>query len=438
MKDSNNNLLYDQDDELFFAEETPVKSPGESIETSAETWKIMIVDDEKDLHKITQMILDEIIFDGRKLSCLSAYSGKQACEMIRDNPDTALILLDVVMETISAGLDVTEYIRSELQNNIVRIVLRTGQPGHAPERDVITRYDINDYKLKTVLTDHTLFTTVISALRSYRDLRFIEQSRKEIEDALEQARAAEKARTQFLANMQHELMTPLNGILGGAEILLNTSMTKKQKNFTEIIRTSGQGLFEIISNVLDLTNIEEGQLVLKETTFGLRELVARIISVLKIQAEWKQLSVFHFIDDEVPDILTGDPDRLKQVLMNLTVNAIKYTEAGCIALDVSIFRESGLSRDNISGDKPGNYIDILFEVNDTGIGIPSDKQDDIFEPFTLCEEVRTKRLDGAGLGLAISREIIEKMGGKIWMSSKPDKGSSFYFTARFKKQGNEA
>ena len=163
---------------LVFAEETPVES---QVAYRQLPWKVLIADDEKEVHNITEMVLDDYEFDHRNITILNAYSGKETKRLIREQADIAIILLDVVMETDDAGLDVVRYIREELENKFVRIILRTGQPGKAPERTVITRYDINDYKEKTELTAQKLFTAVTSSLRAFRDLKIIEKNRRGLE-----------------------------------------------------------------------------------------------------------------------------------------------------------------------------------------------------------------------------------------------------------------
>ena len=177
MADSNNNGEVNNDD-LIFAEE---ESEESGITDEKNAWKVIIADDEEEVHNITKMVLDDFSFEGRPLLFLHAYSGQDTASLISENPDTAIILLDVVMETDTSGLDVVRYIREELNNSFVRIILRTGQPGIAPEKDIIANYDINDYKEKTELTASKLFTAITSSLRAYRDLRTIEKNRKGLE-----------------------------------------------------------------------------------------------------------------------------------------------------------------------------------------------------------------------------------------------------------------
>ena len=170
----NQSKRYKDEDEIIFAEE----NSEEVQQTEQRTWKIMIVDDDEDIHFLTKLVLRDFSFENRKLKFISGYSGAEAKELIAANPDTALIILDVIMESMSAGLDVIKYIREELGNHLVRIILRTGQPGQEPEYKIVIQYDINDYKTKTELSSQKLFTSVVSALRSYENLRVIEKYRK--------------------------------------------------------------------------------------------------------------------------------------------------------------------------------------------------------------------------------------------------------------------
>lgn len=170
----NQAIQYNNNDEIIFSEENPETiSPIEK-----RTWKVMIVDDDEDIHFLTKLVLRDFSFEDRKLSFISSYSGREAKELIVANPDTALIILDVIMEDMYAGLDVVKYIREELKNSMVRIILRTGQPGQEPEHKVVIQYDINDYKTKTELSSQKLFTSIVSALRSYENLKLIEKYRE--------------------------------------------------------------------------------------------------------------------------------------------------------------------------------------------------------------------------------------------------------------------
>ncbi len=212
-------LNVPENEELFFEDDGIEKE----AEVHQNAWKMMIVDDVEDVHNVTRMIFDDYVFDGRNMTFLSAYSGEEARRLIAEHPDTAVILLDVVMETDHAGLDVVRYIREELQNAIVRIILRTGQPGQAPEKKVIIEYDINDYKTKEELTSSRLFTAVTSALRSFRDLNVIEKNRKGLEMIINASSSLLQLPSfkQFTAGV----LAQLTSILGFEEnsLLLQTS-----------------------------------------------------------------------------------------------------------------------------------------------------------------------------------------------------------------------
>jgi adenylate cyclase len=190
-------------DELQFADEETIAVDGKPVDA----WKVLIVDDEEEVHRVTRLALGNFSFEGRPLHLMSAYSGREAKEVIADHPDTAMILLDVVMEEDDAGLRFVRFLRSEQQNYMTRVVLRTGQPGQAPEQDVIVSYDINDYRSKTELSRQKLFTTVVASLRSFRDLRRIAEARATLEQALTAQRLLSEAAARFVP---HELLRILN------------------------------------------------------------------------------------------------------------------------------------------------------------------------------------------------------------------------------------
>jgi signal transduction histidine kinase len=407
------NLFNDEEDFMFCDEldsETE-ETESDDIMSSDPPWKIMIVDDEEDVHRMTERILEDITFDGKGFTYVNAYSGKEAKELIEKHPDTALILLDVVMRTENDGLKVVEFIRNQLQNYFIRIILRTGQPGQAPERKVITDYDIHDYKLKSMLTDQALYTAVISALRTYRDLRIIEDKHHELEQAMAEAQVAQKARYQILANMGHEIKTPLQGILGFTEILLVSETSDSKREYLTHIKDASEGLHKVLTNVLELTELVDSTWELNETEFNFGHFYERIIDTIQIQAEWKGLELISVINENVPEIIITDRRRLKQLLMNLLINAVRHTETGSVSVNAQLKTENLLH----------------FTIEDTGAGIPKKHQDQIFEPFMLGEDFLTKKYAGTGVGLSICKSIIEKMNGKIWFESEQDKGSTFYF-----------
>jgi signal transduction histidine kinase len=345
------------------------------------------------------------------------YSGKEARQLLQEHADIAIILLDVVMESDDAGLQIVRYIREELHNPFVRIIIRTGQAGRAPEKKVIVEYDINNYTLKSMLTDQGLYTAIISALRSYRDLRLIDHQRKALEQAMEEAQIAHNARIQFLANMGHELRTPLTGILGYTDLMLMSDPSKEHQKYLTAIKTSGWSLCEVLDNVLNLTEIVEGRFVLQEELFSLRRIVDEIMRIVTLHAKWKNLQTSYHIDPDVPDELFGDERRLKQVLINLLVNAMKHTTGEPITLNISQFRDQSSH--------------LLFSVNDPECNSVQEKYDHRFRPVRKEQEIMDQRFTGAGLGLAISKDIIEKMNGMIWVKKGSEQARAFHFSIRF-------
>lgn len=229
----------ESDDQLLFADETPDKVQGIIHQAP---WKILIADDEKEVHNITQMVLEDYEFENRGITLFSAYSGEEAKRLVREHTDMAIILLDVVMETDEAGLDVVRFIREELENSFIRIILRTGQPGKAPEKTVIIKYDINDYKEKTELTAQKLFTSVTASLRSFRDLKIIEKNRKGLELIIHstgQLYASQRLKT-FTKGVLTQLISILN--LDETSLILQISgfAVSQQEDRFKIIAATGE------------------------------------------------------------------------------------------------------------------------------------------------------------------------------------------------------
>ena len=403
----------EKSEEVRFANESPNTEQSKPLPP----WKLLIVDDDEGVHAVTRTIIEDISFDQRGFLCLNAFSGEEAIKLYRENSDIALILLDVVMETEHAGLDVVRYIREKEQDKTVRIILYTGQPGQAPETRIIKDYDINDYKVKSMLTSQGLYTAVISAIRTYRDLRLIEHQRDDLRQAMAEAQVAHKARYQFLANIGHELRTPLNHILGFAELMSGTPLTEKQRNYIDKMKKSGDDLCQVLNNILELSELIEGKIELQESAFSLRHVVGKLMKIMGSQAQWKALTLSHLIEDDVPDTIICDSKHLQRVLTNVVGNAIRYTHAGHITLTVSRQPDSE---------------SLLFTIQDTGSGIPEEMQRNIFQPFALGEDALQKEFSGVGLGLAISKNIIGKMKGEIWFESRPGQGSTFYFTISYR------
>jgi signal transduction histidine kinase len=250
------------------------------------------------------------------------------------------------------------------------------------------------------------------------------KERQQVEVALvkakESAEAANLAKSRFLANMSHELRTPITGVLGAIQVALSGPLDDEQRDLLKIANNSGKRLVRIISDILDLTRIEAGKLPIKEKEFILGEFVAGMNDIFIPETRRKGIEIFHDMAPDLPYKVIGDKSRLQQILNNLVGNAVKFTEQG----KVEVLVRPGKTA-------PDGRLEIVFTIRDTGVGIPADKRDIIFDFFTQADDSDTRRYGGIGLGLTISRELAARMGGSIGFESKEGVGSSFFFTIPF-------
>jgi signal transduction histidine kinase/ligand-binding sensor domain-containing protein/CheY-like chemotaxis protein len=290
--------------------------------------------------------------------------------------------------------------------------------GYALWRRRMRRLELDRYRLENAVADRTRELS-LEKQRVLAEKTVTEQQNREIERLLDETRQASQFKSEFLANMSHEIRTPMNGILGMTDLVLATHLTAEQRDYLDTARLSAQSLLTVLNDVLDFSKIEAGKLDLNPIQFSLRRCLDDTGKIFAVQLENKKLFFRIDVPDDVPDLLVGDPDRLRQVLLNVIGNAVKFTTEGGIV--VQIFR-SALGP---------NSTELRFTVTDTGIGIPPEKIGVIFEAFRQADGSTTRRFGGTGLGLAISSRLVRMMGGELRVESEPGRGSTFYFNAQF-------
>ncbi|MEM7029032.1 MAG: response regulator, partial [Chloroflexota bacterium] len=367
--------------------------------------KILIVDDEFSTREYVQSLLKR-----RGFEVVLAPSGADALICLEEHADVDLILLDIMMPDLD-GFEVLEIIKANPQTAQIKVLMFSAADNTADKVRAFSA-GAGDYINKPFEKDE-LIARVETQIR-------LKKTETEMIAAREAAEAAAQAKGNFLANMSHEIRTPLNAIIGMTDFLHETTLDSQQKDFVETIGTSSNILLAIISDILDFSKVEAGKLKLDNISFTLQKCIEDAIDIVASKAAEKDLDIVYWLPETLPTNFLGDPARLRQILVNLLNNAVKFTERGVVSIAVSGTEMAGTP----------NCYQCQISVKDTGIGIRSDQVDKLFDSFSQVDGSSSRRYGGTGLGLAISKHLSQLMRGEIWVESTgvPGEGSTFYVT----------
>ncbi len=395
------------------------------VETHLTPWKILIVDDEQDVHIMTELGLKNFKFAQRTLFIFHAMSAYEAKNILQNEADIAVALVDIIMESDDAGLQLINYIRNELKNNLIRIVIRTGQPGQHHERDVVEQYDIYDYKHKSLLNADNLYLTMRMALKNYRDLYSLHEAKQGLERKiyertlqLEQQNQSllklNQEKNEFLSIAAHDLKNPLQAIQGSAEIIeliiKNEDFSGREEvlDFAQMINLNAERMFDLITNLLNVDAIELGKLKIDLQQVDILLELKNIIKSYARKAEIKCISI-HFKPEQSTCFICTDVQMLRQILDNLISNAIKYSLLG-----KNVFIYFCAQQQTVK-----------IEIQDEGYGLSEADQSKLFNKFVRLGAKPTGGEHSTGLGLFIVKKLVTALNGEIYCKSKLGEGATF-------------